>query len=60
MSAEIKKSLLLQKMCEQCVERDKQLPACASRRYSCDFYKCSEQPWKKKKYSLRPDLSAMN
>ena len=42
------KSPLLQKMCEKCIERDKDLPECYSRRYYCDFYICSEQPKKRR------------
>jgi hypothetical protein len=43
-----KKSPLLQKMCERCIERDKKLADCAARRFYCEFYICSEQPKKRK------------
>lgn len=43
-----KKSPLLQKMCEKCIERDKKLADCVARRFYCEFYICSEQPKKRK------------
>lgn len=42
------KSPLLQKMCEKCIEREKNLAECRERRFYCDFYICSEQPKKRK------------
>jgi hypothetical protein len=45
---EMQKSPLLLKMCEKCIEREKNLPECNERRFYCDFYICSEQPKKRK------------